>query len=359
MNDYYEPSDLYDEPTPDYDDERVIECNSYAHVDEDQQHEAAKPEATLVGKEESGCEEKVQQRVYKRQIFWAFPSAERRMPNLFVRSSLFSATKLDDEDKRTFNNERLVVWGDDADQNDNDREMFYTGTQLDQYDLAVFESLLYLAGGRRVGGSFRVSASMILKVMGFKSDGGLGIKRVKKSLDRLVDAHLTIIDKSIEVPQSLYIPLPEGFSSEREFMLYKQTVFDDNLIYRDYPGQDYLIRLPGQLKALCGEKFTTLDFNVLKNLVRKPLAAWLYRYFASHKAPKDPCKYQYGISTLSWLSGVSKKPLHDELDRLAYNKFKRSLLDSLKTLNDVTTNAGKPYTYVQSAWDNDNVAIKR
>lgn len=352
VSSYYADDEL---SNPDVD--QIIRFTDYAQVNDDACQTKIAREAVFVGRDDSNRENKIinsTQEYSAKEVFPAYPADERRVPNLLVRSSLFSATETNH--KRYCDNERLVMWGDKPDQSVSRWEMFYSGEQLDQHDLAVFESILYLAGSRRVGRPFRVNAKKILDGMGLKSNGGGNIRRLKQRLIRLASCELTIIDREIEAEMFLHRLYADDYPTAAEFILYQQTVFRGSLIELDDPLKPYSITLSLGIKKLC-EHYTKLNCAVLKELSSAPLASWLYHYFASHKQSKTPMVFQYGLDTLSWLSGTSLFPLDEYDNESAFKRFKRTLLKSLIALRTETGKVGRPFTYVQSAWDNGNVAI--
>ncbi|HEY8159128.1 MAG TPA: hypothetical protein VIF10_10550 [Methylobacter sp.] len=309
----------------------------------EQAAETPGPEGVFVGRIEPKIKNTVPtQEAYPDTIPYCRQDS-RAVPRIFLRSSLFTATE--SENKIRYAETQLAVWGNDPDKA-NKKLMFYSGQRLDQYDLATWQSIMYLAGGREIGQPFRVSASDILRVLN-KSDGGNNIRRLHNQLLRLNDTAVTIIDGSKEISYAAYMSDIAGLDkitgkSYEEYQLSKQTVFCGSLIEsldHDSKTKKYWVTISKSMKSLC-ENFTYLDASVLKTLSHRPLALWLYGYFSSHK---DSSNFAYTLEKLSWLSGYSEQWLNanNETDQVKLKSFKRTLKANLDELEKATANGEK------------------
>lgn len=312
----------------------------------EQAAEASGPEGVFVGRTEPTVKNTVPAQEAHPGTIPYCQQDSRAVPRIFLRSSLFSATE--SQDKIRCYQTQLAVWGNDPNKTDQ-KMMFYSGQRLDQYDLATWQSIMYLAGGREIGEPFQVSASEILRTLK-KSDGGNNIQRLDKQLLRLNHNTVTIIDRSIEISFDAYMSDTAGLDSitggnYEEYKLSKQIVFCGSLIEnlaQDSKTKKYWITISAPMKSLC-ESFTYLDASVLQTLSRRPLALWLYGYFASHM---NTSNFAYRAEKLSWLSGYSTQPLNaqNETDQVTLSLFKRTLKANLEALEKATAH-GEKFSY--------------
>jgi hypothetical protein len=367
-------------------------------------HKSA-PEAVFVGREDSANDEMDAESSVKVEInnFYFWDEIQRSVPMIFVRSSLFSATEV--KEKPKYSNLRLAVWDSDKNGDPKDWELIYTGVRLDQYDFAVWKSMMHLSRGKAVGEKIYATTSDILKTDN-KTCGGDNITRVKGSLERLKDAHLIVKDHSVEISETDYKleQLAFGYTGTYdEYAKDKKIIFSDKLLsnYEEVDKTSLSIhKIKKRKKAEKNntftniidnaevnkkkkaakhhcfiisygmknlyKKFSLVDLDVLKKLAQRPLALWLYHFYSSHDNPK-PSKNGtafpgYPVTTLIQLTGYSSQPLNleKEDDQILHYDFKRTLKDNLNILEQVTKEYGKTkFIYARDNLESDYVLVTK
>ena len=200
-----------------------------------------------------------------------WPETKRGTPNTFLRSALFSAVQ--SKDRLDFKDEILASQAGII--------VTYTGEQLNQEDLTVWETLVHLSRDELLGTICEFSAYEILKVLNLPSDG-----------DSYVRLHKTIIRLTGGVVQ----------------IQHAGTTFFGTLIHsgkRDDESNFYRIELSKDLIKLYGKtEWTAVNWEQRAALKRKPLATALHGYFSTHKKP-----YPIKVETLLKFSGSRNKRL--------------------------------------------------
>jgi len=199
------------------------------------------------------------------------PDAKRGTPNSFLRSALFSATQGQDNKDRPYLDGAILA-------SQQGFTIKYTGKQLNQDDLTLWETLVHLAKEQPLGNVCKFTAYEILKSMGLDT-GGDQRNRLHKGIIRLTGGVVEIIH--------------EG-----------RKVYFDTLIQsgaKDELTSHYKLQLSRQLVRLYGQS-TWIDWEQRLQLRRKPLAQFLHGFYSSHKVP-----YPVKLSTLQQLSGSKNK----------------------------------------------------
>ena len=355
-NDYY-----YDDNESNFESERDVDLNddfafeaTYSSRPEAvlvELSESEKPEAVFVERIESVVDAKDEENTTDPIFFPYCHKNSRAVPSILLRSSLFTATE--NKDKPEYKETKLAVSGNDLKKGVEKKVMLYTGKRLDQYDFAVWRSIMHLACNKEIGQPFCVSESQILNLLG-KSGGGNNFSRLKEQLKRLSESFLTIINPQIKADLGDYnfICSDSGTTFE-EYKLRVQTLFAEPLITKfenDETSTKYLITISASMQSLFEKKCTYLNAVVLQALSRRPLALWLYQYFASQD---DPSKYVYGMEKLCWLCGHRPKLLDNRIeeDRIILNTFKRQLKKNLIELEIVTAANGQRFCYDQGDFE--------
>lgn len=227
-----------------------------------------------------------------------WPDVVRGVPNGVLRSALFGAIK---KGPRRYMQGELVASLDGVD-------IRYTGQQLDQGDLDVWESVLHVARVQQIGEQCRVTAYSMLKLLG-KTDAGTNRETLHKRLMRLKA-------NAVEVKQGRYS--------------YAGSLIDD--VYRDDETREYVLILNPKLCPLfAADQFTQVDWSVRHALNGKPLAQWLHGYYASHAKP-----YPVNVTTLLKLSGS------ENADPSSGRQTLRKALDALTNASEAN---GQPFSY--------------
>jgi hypothetical protein len=181
-----------------------------------------------------------------------WPEAKRGTPNSFIRSALFSAIQSKD---RQFLKEVTLASQDGI-------TVKYTGQQLNQEDLTLWETLVHLAKDHPLGNVCTFTAHSILKTLGLPL-GGEQHKQLHSALIRLTACAVQVTHEGKTYFGSL---IKSGA--------------------KDEVTSHYAIELNRQLIRLYGEtQWTAIDWKQRHRLGRKPLAQALHAYFSSHRAP--------------------------------------------------------------------------
>jgi hypothetical protein len=218
-----------------------------------------------------------------------WPDSKRGTPNSFLRSALF--TSADCKKERIHLNETILASQDGI-------SIIYTGPQLNQEDLTLWETLVHLAKEQPLGFVCDFTAYEILKILELPI-GGDGYKRLEKDIMRLAKPLVTIKH------------------GDRHFSghLIESAAIDEKT-------QHYKIELGKGLIKLYSES-TWIDVDQRLQLRRKSLAQFLHGYYSSHKNP-----YPVKVETLHKLSGSNIKELknfrpklkaaHEELIKIEF-----------------------------------------
>lgn len=194
-----------------------------------------------------------------------WPSTKRATPNSFLRSALFPAIQSKD---REFLDDVVLA-------SQKGIEIKFTGKQLNQEDLTLWEVLVHLTKSNPLGSVCDFSCYELLKSMELGTSA-MDYKRLDDSITRLATAYIDINDK-----QYFGALILQGS--------------------KDKVNNRYTLQLNRMLINLYQQN-TWIDWDERLLLRRKPLAQYLHGYYSSHKAP-HPVK----IETLQRFSGSKNK----------------------------------------------------
>ena len=191
--------------------------------------------------------------------------AKRGTPNSFIRSALFSAIQSKDrqylKEATLYSQQGITVK--------------YTGEQLNQEDLTLWETLVHLARKHPLGNHCSFTAHGLLKAMRL-STGGDQHRQLHSAIIRLTATAVEITHEGKTYFGSL---IKSGAKAELT--------------------AHYSIELNRDLIRLYGEsQWTGIDFEQRITLRRKPLAQALHAYYSSHRVP-----YPIKLATLQRLTG--------------------------------------------------------
>ncbi len=174
----------------------------------------------------------------------------RGTPNSLLRGSLFAA--IQSKDRRYMNREILAA--------QDGIEIRFTGMQLNQTDLDVWEQAVHWARPHPLGNVCYFTAYGFLRALGRRT-GGYEHNQLKEELARLIGG-------AIEITHM-------GFT------------YADNLLryWRDNDTDHYIMKLNPQILCLWTAGWTAIDGKQRVKLRRKPLALWLHGFYASHADP--------------------------------------------------------------------------
>jgi TrfA protein len=226
--------------------------------------------------------------------FPLFPEAMRPVSNDMARSALFSCVQ--GKDRRFIKDVLLATVAD--------REIRFTGEQLNQDDHDLLMQMVFMAQHKPLGSWVMVPAYGILQALG-RQIGGKQYRELRTDIARLAAA--MVIIRNTET---------------------KREMFGHHLIAKaeqDEKTRHWIYRLDPDLRALYGDiTHTLIDWDQRLALKGKDLARWLQLYIASHAKP-----YPVKVATLRDLSGSRAKALKHFRSKL------RSALDDLVDNDDI------------------------
>jgi hypothetical protein len=226
--------------------------------------------------------------------FPLFPDATRPVSNDMARSALFSCVQ--GKDRRFIKDTLLATVAD--------KEIRFTGEQLNQDDHDLLMQMVFMAQHKPLGSWVMVPAYGMLQALG-RQIGGKQYRELRADIARLTAA--MVIIRNTET---------------------KREVFGHHLIAKaeqDEQTRHWMYRLDPDLRTLYGDMTHTLiDWDQRLALKGKDLARWLQLYIASHAKP-----YPVKVATLRDLSGSRAKALKNFRGKL------RLALDDLVNNDDI------------------------
>ena len=216
-----------------------------------------------------------------------WPEAKRGAPNAVLRGALFAAVH---KDRRYMDREILAA--------QDGITVRFTGKQLDQADLDVWEAVLHIARLQGLGTELHFTAHGFLKALG-RQTGKSGHDWLRSAFARLGATWVEISDGRRTYLGSLI----EGGA-------------------RDEDTGRYVLEINSKLaKFFSPTRWTQIDWEQRQRLRGKPLALWLHGFYASHAKP-----FPVTVEYLHKLSGSRNKQLRF---------FKRHLTQALTDLQQV------------------------
>ena len=234
-----------------------------------------------------------------------WPEPTRGIPNPVLRGALFAAVQ--GKNRAVFQRELLAC--------QKGLQIRFTGIQLDQSDLDVWEQALHLARLHPLGTRCEFSVYGFLKALGRKT-GKSEHEWLKNSFARLMGCGVELTD---QMERKTY------GGSLLEFM-------------RDDQSGRYVVIFNPKILAFYEGGWTAIDWQDRQLLRGKPLALWLHGYLATHAKP-----YPIKIETIRSFSGSSNKQIIG---------FKRSLIVALTELKKIEFIMGFDF-------EGDNVIINK
>ena len=218
-----------------------------------------------------------------------WPDPVRGVPNPLMRSALFAAVQ--GKQRRAMQRELLEV--------QQGTEIRFTGIQLDQSDLDVWEQALHLARLQPLGTRCHFVAHSFLKSLGRRT-GKSDHEWLKDSIARLAAC-------CVEVK-------------------YGRFTYGGSLLefYRDDETGRYYLEINPKMKAIYDAGYTLTDWEERAELRGKPLALWLHGYFATHADP-----FPVKIETLHRLSGSMNK------DKYGFKRDMKTALENLQSVGAI------------------------
>jgi TrfA protein len=216
-----------------------------------------------------------------------WPEPKRGVPNSTLRGALFAA--IQGKDRQYLKGELLDV--------QQGIEIRFTGMQLDQSDLDVWEQALHLARQHPLGTRCHFTAHSFLKALGRRTSG--------RDHEWLKDVFRRLAGAVVEITHNR--------------MTYFGSMIEGGV--RDEDTGQYVLEINPKIIALYAAGWTATDWEQRQALKRKPLALWLHGFYSSHANP-HPLTVEY----LHKLSGSRNRNIRD---------FKQQLWKAHEDLQEV------------------------
>lgn len=200
-----------------------------------------------------------------------WPEPKRGAPNSFIRSALFAAIQSKD---RKFMKEAVLASQDGI-------TIKFTGEQLNQADLDVWETIVHLAREQPLGTVASFTAHGLLKAIGLPT-GNSQHKQLHSTLLRLTACAVEVTHEG----KTYFGPLIKSGA-------------------KDEITRHYAVELNKGIIKLFGEnQWTALDWQQRQGLRGQPLAQALHAFYSSHRQP-----YAVKLQTLQAYTGSRNKQL--------------------------------------------------
>jgi hypothetical protein len=237
-----------------------------------------------IGEMVAACEEESKPQPAKVIRLPVWPEPQRGAPNSALRGALFAA--IQGKDRRYLKGELLTA--------QQGIKIRFTGMQLNQSDLDVWEQALHLARQHPLGTQCHFTAYGFLKALG-RPTGGDHHEWLKDVFRRLAGAVAEITHNR---------------------MTYFGSMIEGGI--RDEDTGQYVLEINPKIMALYSAGWTAADWDQRQLLRGKPLALWLHGFYSSHADP-----YPLTVEYLHQLSGGRTAKMR---------KFKQNLKTALGEL---------------------------
>ena len=217
-----------------------------------------------------------------------WPEPKRGAPNAVLRGALFAA--IQGKTRQSGLSEQLIATQDGI-------TIRYTGAQLDQADLDVWEQALHLVRTQALGTECHFTEKGFLKALG-RQTGKSDRTWLRSAISRLTVATVEISNGRVTYGGSLV-----SFSRDEDT---GHTVLEIN---------------PKLARFFSPTRWTQIDWEQRQQLRGKPLALWLHGFYATHAAP-----HPLSVAYLHKLSGSQTKQLRN---------FKQALSRALQDLEAI------------------------
>lgn len=254
-----------------------------SNQDKDDKHPAEARLSALAERAEQDAEQREPAKVIQLPLW---PEAKRAAPNAVLRAALFAA--IQGKGRGWMRRATLIATQGGV-------TIRYTGEQLDQADLDVWEQALHLARTQALGSECHFTARGFLKALR-RATG-------KSNHEWLAGVLARLSATSVEI------------SDGRR--TYFGSLIDGGV--RDEDTGRYVLEINPKLAKFYGRsQWTQIDWQQRQELRGKPLALWLHGFYATHAKP-----YPLSVEYLHKLSGSQTKQLR---------YFKKNLTQALETL---------------------------
>ena len=215
-----------------------------------------------------------------------WPDGFRGVPNGILRSALFGAIK---RGRRAFQNNETKASLKGV-------VIRYTGQQLDQADLDVWEYCLHICREKGLGIVLEFSTYQCLKGIN-RAQGGRNAEWLRSVLQRLLTGAISV---------------------EEGRFRYSGTLIH-HYLYNGEQRKNTVVLNPN-LISIYHAGWTQIEWEQREKLRGHPLAQWMHGFYCTHANP-----YPIRMTTLHNLSGSENESMHS---------FKRSVTDAVNELNE-------------------------
>ena len=223
--------------------------------------------------------------------FW--PEPERGVPNELIRSALFAA--IHSKSRRHVRAEKISAQGPYT--------IEFTGLQLTQAHLDVFEGVMHIARGTHEGNHVRFTAHRLLKLIG-RHTGGNEHERLYGMLQELTATSVAIRKGDDQMFWGSLLPKGAGLGPLNR--------------------REYVVEVSRELIKLFERGFSRIEWEQRRALKQKPLACWLQLYYSSHARP-----FAVKVQFLREQSGGNTKSLR------AFRQNLKAALDEVQAVGAI------------------------
>lgn len=225
---------------------------------------------------------------------------KRAIPNPLLRSALFGLVK---KGKRALVKDEHIF-------SMSQYEIMFSGEQLDQNDLEVWDTLIFIAKKNGVDNSLRISMYELCKILKL-SPTNTSYEALSKRIQRLQFGQVKITLKNKE---------------------YGGSLINDYYVDRDGDGKIVIEYNKKLAQLFIDNDFTYISADIRHLLGDTQLAKWIYNFYESHKDP-FPLQIEY-LQKLCRSESETKE-------------FKRMLKSALEVVRNayITVNNQSKWTY--------------
>lgn len=200
---------------------------------------------------------------------------QRGTPNDLLRSAIFAA--IQSKDRKMLDNVTLF--------SQKNMTVKFTGKQLNQEDLDVWEAILHLSNKTPLGTETDLTGHSILKTLKLPT-GGAQHKRLEESIDRLTGCYIKL-----------------DFTEGHDRFKYGGSLIEKYFKHEN-TGHYSMVMSRELTKLFAPDGWTAINFDQRLQLRSKQLAQFLHGYYSSHERP-----HPVNLETLHGLSGSVNKQL--------------------------------------------------
>lgn len=263
-----------------------------AQPQEEQPKQPAEAVPPALRRLEQTLREREAAKVYQ---FPIWPEPERGVPNELIRSALFAA--IQSKGRKLLRGAKVAAQGPYT--------IEFTGAQLTQAHLDVFEGIMHIARGMSEGNQVRFTAHRLLKLIG-RHTGGNEHERLYLMLQDLTATSVAIQKGDDRVFWGSLLPKGAG-SGEMQ-------------------RREYVLEVSRELIKLFERGFSRIEWEQRRALKQKPLACWLQLYYSSHARP-----HSVTVQFLRQQSGSGTKSLR------AFKQNLKAALDEIQAVSAIVS----------------------